>query len=237
MQEYYDSFIMGVDLAQSPDFTAITVLGRKIKDEAGRWIPEARVLDPYMKYLVFFDLRLCERLPLGTTYPEVIERLKAVVNSGEMFSRSTMVVDATGVGLPVFQELVKEKPCKMVGVQITGGSKVTEDKDAEVEFYNVPKMQLVSALQVLIQGERLKIAPGLEFSDTLKDEILNFRVKVTESANVKLEAWRENQHDDLVLSLALAAWYGLRSESEVKTMEPWGTETQEPYDPLSFGLK
>jgi hypothetical protein len=41
-------------------------------------------------------------------------------------------------------------------------------------------------------------------------ELLAFRVKVTASANETFEAWRERDHDDLVLAVATAAWVGER---------------------------
>ncbi len=36
----------------------------------------------------------------------------------------------------------------------------------------------------------------------------NFKVKITTSANETFGAWREGQHDDMVLSVAMAAWLG-----------------------------
>ena len=44
--------------------------------------------------------------------------------------------------------------------------------------------------------------------DTLIQELSNFKVKITTKGNDTYEAWREGQHDDLVLSVALACWYG-----------------------------
>jgi hypothetical protein len=41
-------------------------------------------------------------------------------------------------------------------------------------------------------------------------ELLAFRVKVAASANETFEAWRERDHDDLVLAVAVAAWTGER---------------------------
>jgi hypothetical protein len=35
-----------------------------------------------------------------------------------------------------------------------------------------------------------------------------FQVKVTENRNETFAAWREKDHDDLVLALALIIWYG-----------------------------
>jgi hypothetical protein len=41
-----------------------------------------------------------------------------------------------------------------------------------------------------------------------RTELLAFRAKVTASANETFEAWRERDHDDLVLAVATAAWVG-----------------------------
>ena len=37
-------------------------------------------------------------------------------------------------------------------------------------------------------------------------ELGTFTVKITSSANETFEAWREREHDDLVLAVALATW-------------------------------
>ena len=40
-------------------------------------------------------------------------------------------------------------------------------------------------------------------------ELLNFKIKVNiATGNDSYEAWRENIHDDLVLCVALACWFG-----------------------------
>jgi hypothetical protein len=62
-------------------------------------------------------------------------------------------------------------------------------------------------LQVLLESGQLKIAYTLEHAETLKRELLNFRVKVNvSSGHDSYDAWREGDHDDLVLAAALAAW-------------------------------
>ena len=65
--------------------------------------------------------------------------------------------------------------------------------------------------QVLLQSGRLKVAESLPLAPTLVSELLNFRVKIGPlTAHDSYGAWREGQHDDLVLALACAAWYGER---------------------------
>ena len=75
----------------------------------------------------------------------------------------------------------------------------------------VPKRDLVSAPLALMQNGQLKIARGLSLRETPVKELLNFRVKINIStAHDSYEAWREGDHDDLVLSVALACWAGER---------------------------
>jgi hypothetical protein len=44
--------------------------------------------------------------------------------------------------------------------------------------------------------------------DELVQELENFKIKVNiDTANASFEAWRDRDHDDLVLALALACWW------------------------------
>ncbi len=61
---------------------------------------------------------------------------------------------------------------------------------------------------MLLQSERLKIAKALPEALVLQEGLLNFQVKITDAANDSYGAWREGSHDDLVLAVAVAAWFG-----------------------------
>src|SRR5262249_41940183 len=64
-------------------------------------------------------------------------------------------------------------------------------------------------MQTLVQFRRFHIAPSLPEAVTLGRELQQFRVKVSVlTGNETFEAWRERDHDDLVLAVALACWYG-----------------------------
>jgi hypothetical protein len=93
-------------------------------------------------------------------------------------------------------------------ITITGGDSVTK---AEGGGLRVPKRDLASAPLVLMQNKQLKIAEGLELAPVLKRELLNFKVKINiATGHDSYEAWREGDHDDLVLAGALAAWAATR---------------------------
>jgi hypothetical protein len=68
----------------------------------------------------------------------------------------------------------------------------------------------VGAVQAVGGTGRLKYSPSLPFADILDRELLSFKVKVTDSAHATYGVWREGEHDDLVLAVALALWYGER---------------------------
>jgi hypothetical protein len=69
---------------------------------------------------------------------------------------------------------------------------------------------LVAAVREALELRRLKLAKRpdgtpIDHATTLKNELLNFRVKITAAANETFSA-REGLHDDLVLSVALPIW-------------------------------
>jgi hypothetical protein len=78
-----------------------------------------------------------------------------------------------GVGVAV-TDLLKERGLKFTAVIIYGGERVTRSKGA----YNVPKLDLVAALEVPFHTETLKVAEGLERWDALREELQNRRRKV-----------------------------------------------------------
>jgi hypothetical protein len=92
----------------------------------------------------------------------------------------------------------------VVPVTITAGTEVTLAPDGG---FHVPKKELVTCLQVLFQARRLRIPRSLPDADTFIRELLNFQVKITPATNETFGAWREGEHDDLVLAVALAGWW------------------------------
>ncbi|MBT9156275.1 MAG: hypothetical protein DDT37_01260 [Firmicutes bacterium] len=179
-------FCIGLDLGQAQDYTAIAVVERV--QEGGVW---------------HCHLRHIERFPLGTSYPAIVERVTAMTKA-EPFARNVvLVVDKTGVGAPVV-DMFEGVGVRLEAVTITGGDTVTREADG----YRVPKRDLVSVLQVLLQSERLKIAAGLSLTKMLQAELLNFKVKINiQTAHDSYGAWREGEHDDIVIAAALACWW------------------------------
>jgi len=193
-------FILGVDLAQSQDYTALTILERT-ELEIGQGAELKRRTDYQAQYL--------ERLAIGTPYPVQVAQIRALHDRLKQDTGQTpvLVVDQTGVGRPVV-DMLRAADLKPVAVTITGGDAVTQDG---LE-YRVPKRDLVSAVEVLLQSDRLKIARGLPEAQTLTSELLAFKVSISlkghDSYGNDVGPWRENPHDDMVLAVAMACWYG-----------------------------
>lgn len=92
-----------------------------------------------------------------------------------------------------------------MAVSIHGGDRVSQ----EGRDYRVPKRDLVGVVAVLLQQQRLRIAERLPQTPLLTQELLHFKVRIDPTtAHDSYSAWREADHDDLVLALALAVWWG-----------------------------
>ncbi len=93
-------------------------------------------------------------------------------------------------------------------VLISSGHAVTRGEDG---CTHVPKKELVSAMQALLQTRRLQVASRLPLAEALSREMASFRAAVKLSGSEEDLSSREQDHDDLVLAVALAAWEGERN--------------------------
>jgi hypothetical protein len=201
-------YYFGFDIGQSQDYTALTIL-RKVRD---------RELDYQL------HVRHAERFPLGVGYPEMIDKLEERINALNMRNEYMVLPDATGVGKPVV-DMMRKRHIHIVPITITGG--MQEVFDVELGGWKLPKRNLVSNLQVLLQSGQLKFAKEMPFAQELVQELLKFKIKVTSKGNDTYEGWREGDKDDLVLSLAMAAWYACRfGITEEETIERRYTQLQ-----------
>ena len=179
---------VGVDVGQRRDPTAIAVVEQEDRDSK-----------------VHHMARHLERLPLGTTYPSVAERVAAVVRgvhaatSGEA---PILYVDATGVGTPIVDVLRAASVgdlARLVAVYFTHGDR----RKVESSEVKLGKAWLVSRMQALLQSGLLHL-PRTSEAEALGKELLDYEIRVTEDANDRYGAFRVGAHDDLVTALGLA---------------------------------
>jgi hypothetical protein len=195
-------FVVGLDLGQSADYTALAVVQSvREPDEGGRPVRG-------------LHLRHLERYPLRTPYPEIADKVAALMRDpalspdefdGWRILRTPprLVVDATGVGTAV-SDLLKSRGLRFTGVTITGGDRANRSGERS---WRVPKRDLVAALEVPFHKGSLKVAEGLVLWPALHEELMNFRRKIDlRTAHDSYEHWRDSDHDDLLLATALACW-------------------------------
>jgi hypothetical protein len=144
-------FSGGLDLRQAHDFTALALVERA--DMKSEW---DQAVFAFRRVRVL-RLRHLERMPLGTPYPEMVNRVQHVMGSAALAGRQHLAVDGAGVGRPVVDLLRgATMECRLWPVTITG-------RDAERfadGFHRVPKRDLIAGLQVTLQAGELQFGRG-----------------------------------------------------------------------------
>ncbi len=199
-------FVVGVDLGQAKDYTAVVVNERIEAEQIKLQRASPFELVPGevgRKRLIRHGFTFLHRFPLGTPYPEVVERVGGLLaRLPARRDKPELYVDATGVGRPVV-DMMKARGLQPIGVSITGGTDVIRRESDDIR---IPKRVLASLMQVVLQARRLRIAEEMELTPILRGELEGFKVKININGNETFEAWRENVHDDLVLAAAIAVW-------------------------------
>jgi|SRR5215217_893623 len=228
---YDTARIVGVDLGQQRDPTAIAVLDRGYAPNGklynatytakGREHYGAR--EPVRRE---YSVRHLERPALGTSYVDVADRIIELLKSLPD-DEIVLAVDITGVGRPVgdmlrerlneWLEVDRSIVLHGVWITITGGDCITRAGDGG--GIRVPKRDIAKAAVVLMEAGQLKIAENLPLTPVLKRELANFKVKINlHTGHDSYEAWREGDHDDLVLAVAMATWAGERYFSKQNSL-------------------
>lgn len=171
------TYLVGLDIGQRDDFTALAVLEQD--DQALTLVALERV-----RY---------------KPYPEIAQLVADTV--GEMVN-PTVLVDVTGVGRPVTDQLTNLK-VPHTRINIHGGNTVGQLDDGTL---SVPKRDLIAALVVGFESKRLRIARGLRHIEHLEREAQAFSMKLSASGHDTYNA-RSGEHDDLLLALALPVWH------------------------------
>jgi hypothetical protein len=177
-------FLVGLDIGQAKDPSALVIVERT-RGAAPDWPLKS------------------PRPP--AQYDDVVAMTADRMRKPPLEGASTLVLDYTGCGRPVATMFEKAK-LRPINVSIHGG--VQSERKAALEW-TVAKRSLVAHIAVLLQQERLRFAAGLPLVDVLVQELLTFRQTIDPvTAHAGYSHWRERDHDDTVLALALAVWWG-----------------------------
>jgi hypothetical protein len=207
-----DKWIVGVDLGQSTDPTAICVMNHRVIP-LNTWKQKGPGL--YRENAeVHFDVRHLERLPLGLPYPVQVERVANLLARPPLNDGAKLVIDETGVGRAV-GDIFDAAGLRPNRVTITAGLDVTRQGG---DRWHVAKSHLISGLDARLHTGELKIAAALSDAGALAEELKDFRRKVSEAGRATYAA-RTGAHDDLVLAVAIALWFA--TSGPVWSIEPF----------------
>ena len=210
-----EPFVVGLHFGRVGSPAALAVLERT---------PGLLEADP-----VHHELSHLQRWPSGTPYPRIIKELDAIFRTplpilrvnrdalGNALRRdlggqtAALVVNATGVGTSALELLEDElSRLRIVAVRVSAGDQASEGDAA----WRVPQQELVAAVQVLEQQGRLEMADELPDYPALRQQMDAYKVVAGAGGRNRYDP---SAGDDLVLALALAAWWGeLMSPAQVE---------------------
>jgi hypothetical protein len=189
-------YYVGLDLGQKQDFSALAVIDRvDVSTGRDQWGRQLFEVQHHVVHLARFQI--------GIDYTRIVEEVRKLLLTPELRGRARLIVDATGVGVAVFDLLVKAQ-LSPIGVTITAGH---EAKINDTGGFHVPKKDLIARLQVLLEQSRLKVARSLPEAEILTEEMLAFGSRTTDSGNEVFGNFKAGSHDDLVLAICVATWY------------------------------
>ncbi len=216
--EWQSPVCIGIDVGQIADPTAIAVAEAVEKgtgkfrynseripahvDETG-WFHKPHDADEVMA--THYNIRHIQRLPLGTSYPAVAVHIADMLCNTIFVHRHVRVlIDVTGVGRPVYEDVQKEISLRPEARLIL----VRPISFVHGEKYNrslgtLGKAYLVSRLQSLLQGGTVH-APDTPEVKVMLEELKVYQIKVDLDGNDTYGAMRVGEHDDLATALALA---------------------------------
>jgi hypothetical protein len=186
-------FLVGLDIGQAHDYTALVVVEKRTEE------PTEAEGKPRRLY----EVRYIQRFKLKTPYPDIVQQVGRLMQRDPLNAKVPLLVDETGVGKAV-TDMFQPLKLRLTPITITSGFEAVRAGAG----WHVPKRDLVSAVQVTLQTQRLKFARGLREVDSLIKELLDFQVKISDSGRDTYGAWREGTWDDLVLAVAMAVWHG-----------------------------
>ena len=153
-----------------------------------------------------FNVRHLERLPPGTTYPDLAARVAEIhINLKARLDHhcdAWIYVDLTGHGAPIRDEIIEATEQDIYEVRFNHGDlrRVDPDNSWSITY---GKALLVSRVTLLLQKGRLHL-PDTEQARTLAEELLDYRVEVHKDANEHYGDFKVGTRDELVTALGLA---------------------------------
>jgi hypothetical protein len=220
-------FVVGVDLGQSSDPSAIAVLEHVTGViDAGTDYERHCGLPTTQKPAERVNVRHLQRLPLGLSYPAQVQHVADLLMRPPLYGNENqapaqLIIDETGVGRAV-GDIFNDAGLRPIRLSITAGSELTW---ASNERVHVAKTILISTVDAMLHTGTLRFAAALSEAGAMKDELQDFRRKLSDAGRATYAA-RTGAHDDLVLSVAIACWWISRPLPAYASFGTYGTVPQ-----------
>jgi hypothetical protein len=199
-QRPYDErrYFLGIDLAQSLDFTALVLVEARQHMRVGGFRSGHKPYGP-PEYWVTDALKLAKMTPYPVQSRIIDERARREV----MVKAGEVIMDRSGVGRPIYDLLKEAKTPNLCGVTITPGE--GEPQREGGYDWRAPKIRIVQALDVCINDGSLKISEEMPLAEELRHQIESYQATYSGRGTLMFDA-AGTGHDDLVMALALALW-------------------------------
>jgi hypothetical protein len=227
---------LGVDIGQASDPSAWTLCERKIYARDKRLLN--RRIDEMETYSNLHATAF-SRFALRTPYTNVLKTLASIVAIPELYRDIALIIDCTRER--AVYEMIRLSPdfhgITIIPIVITSGNHVSTD---EYGWYNVPEAELLSALTVALEGQRLIIDKGgqeLGDEERLNEQLTHIKRKTSakrKSIGMTVDG-TDVDHDDMAFSLALSVWYA-RYVGAFEGPRVHNRDEVKPYDPARAGL-
>lgn len=181
-------FVVGLDLGQSNDFSAIAAVERLPNGYAVPLLARTR----------------------GRPYPEIVGRVADLMAMPPLAGQAELVIDGTGIGRPVL-DIFRASGLDPRTITITGGAKA----QGSLRHARVPRRDLINSVLLAMQAGHIVIAQDQTHAATLAHELAELRLKVTASGHDRYEP-RKGGHDDMIVALGMAVWTLERSLSRLR---------------------
>ncbi len=200
-------YYVGVDLGKKQDHAAVVIVEY-------RTVPTGTV-DPYYRQKLYrreLRLRYVQQFPLGTPYLALVPELARLCRHPQIARHASLIVDATGHGECVVELIQRERlAVHFLAVNITGGEHTQVTRWGR----NVPKHELITRLELLLEQNHLRIAARAPGAEVLRHELLQFERRQNAGGSTGYEPAASNGHDDTVLATALAGWWAWENRRQL----------------------
>lgn len=190
----WSRYWLGVDLGQSQDYTALTIL----LDEC---LPEwesghKQILGPRRRTVVHADKFK------GVSYPDIVAHVLRTMSNEKLRGKVRLIVDGSGLGR-VVSDLLTDASVPHTAIQMVAG----QNWARKGRYVNVGKTLLLENLSVMFATGDLSFVADLPLRQDILHELETFQLEMTAAGNQVITQGKVGtHHGDLAISLAIAAF-------------------------------